>query len=92
MIVRILSEGQFEVPEALLDRLNEADNALVEVVAGGDRQRFRELFTEMLELVRRDGKPLGWDDLRTSEVVLPAPDTTFEEAREVFRGEGLIPD
>ena len=36
MIIRILSEGQFEVPDAELDGLNELDAALESAVESGD--------------------------------------------------------
>jgi hypothetical protein len=32
------------------------------------------------------------DELVVSEVIIPPPDLTFEEARAEFTGEGLIPD
>jgi hypothetical protein len=46
----------------------------------------------MLELVRRDGQPLGDDELEESDVILPPPDTTMDEAAHEFSGDGLIPD
>ena len=46
----------------------------------------------MLELVRRDGKELGDDELEESDVILPPPDTTLAEAAHEFTGDGLIPD
>ena len=33
MIVRIMGEGQFRIPGAVLDELNEVDNAIVEAIA-----------------------------------------------------------
>ena len=53
MIVRILSEGQYNLPGAFVDRLNEIDNEIVEVVGDGDRQAFRKLLDEMLDHVRK---------------------------------------
>jgi len=58
----------------------------------GDEARFHALFDEMLALVRRDGHKLDDDDLEESDVILPPPDTSFEEARHEFTGDGLIPD
>jgi hypothetical protein len=46
----------------------------------------------MLELVRREGQPLGDDELEDSDVILPPPDLSFVEAAAEFTGEGLIPD
>ncbi len=92
MIVRIATEGQFRLPDEDAQRLNDLDNQTVEAVDAGDENRFTELFAEMLELVRRDGQPLGDDELEESDVILPPPDTTMDEAAHEFSGEGLIPD
>jgi hypothetical protein len=59
-------------------------------VAEGDEPRFRRLFEQILETVRRQGHPLAIDDLRPSELVLPAPDSTMDEVRGLFLQEGLI--
>ena len=81
MIVRIATEGQYQLPdERRAERLNELDNEAVEAVEAGDEDRFHAAFEQMLELVRRDGTPLGDDELEESDVILPPPDTTLAEA------------
>jgi hypothetical protein len=92
VIVRIAGEGQFEVPDADAERLNELDNEAVAAADAGDEQRFSELWRQMLELVADDGRAIDDDELIESEVILPPRDITFEEARGEFTGEGLIPD
>ncbi len=92
MIVRIATERQYRLPDADADRLNELDNQAVEAVDAGDEARFHELYDQMIELVRTDGEQLDADDLEGSDVILPPPDLTFEEAKREFTGEGLIPD
>ena len=92
MIVRIATEGQFRLPDEDAQRLNELDNEVVQAVDAGDEARFTELFEQMLELVRRDGQALADDELEESDVILPPPDTTMDEAAHDFSGEGLIPD
>ena len=92
MIVRISGEGQFRLPDEDADRLNELDNRAVSAVEEGDETGFRELWSQMLELVSSDGNELGDDELLESDVILPPRDVTFEEARGEFSGEGLIPD
>ena len=92
MIVRIATEDQFRLPDEDAQRLNELDNQVVAAVEAGDEARFHELFEEMLQLVRSDGSKLGDDELEESDVILPPPDTSFEEAAEEFTGDGLIPD
>jgi hypothetical protein len=92
VIVRIATESQYRLPEEDAARLNELDNEVVAAVEAGDEDRFHEVFEQMLELVRRDGEPLGEDELEESDVILPPPDTSFVEAAAEFTGEGLIPD
>ena len=92
MIVRIATEDQYRVPDDDAARLNELDNAAVAAVQAGDEPRFRELFDQMLALVRRDGHKLEDDDLEGSDVIIPPPDLSFDEAQHEFTGDGLIPD
>jgi hypothetical protein len=92
VIVRIAGEGQFELPDDHAERLNELDNRAVSAVEQGDETGFHELWSQMLELVAADGTELGDDELVESDVILPPRDISFDEAREEFTGEGLIPD
>jgi hypothetical protein len=92
VIVRISTEDQYRLPDELVARLNELDNEAVRAVEEGDEERFRELFEQMLDLVRSEGNVLDEDDLQGSDLILPPPDLTFDEARSEFSGEGLIPD
>ena len=92
MIVRIMGEGQYRVPSALLDQLNDIDNQVVTCVAANDEAGFSQSFTQMLDLVRSNGEELSEEDLHPSDVVLPIPDIGLNDARAVFAEEGLIPD
>ena len=92
MIVRIATEDQYRLPDEDAQRLNDLDNAAVEAVEAGDEPRFHELYDQMIALVRSDGHLLESDDLEGSDVILPPPDLSFEEAKVEFTGEGLIPD
>ena len=92
MIVRILTEGQYNLPGAYIDDLNAIDNELVEVVESGDRDAFDRTLKRMLDLVRENGTPVPVDELVESDLVLPEPDITLEEAGELFVGEGIVPD
>ena len=91
MIVRIATEGQYSLDSSYYDQLNTIDNRLVQTLALGDQEAFRVLFGELLDIVRTHGTRLSAEDLVESHVVLPPPDTTFEEATELFTGEGLVP-
>ncbi|MEA2272535.1 MAG: hypothetical protein QOI98_1243 [Solirubrobacteraceae bacterium] len=92
MIVRILSEGQYRLDDGAVERLNALDNDCVAAVSDGDEARFRESFDALLRFVRSEGAPLGDDELTESELIVPPPDISLEEASEEFTGDGLIPD
>ncbi len=91
MIIRISTEGQYEVGDAAVDSLNRLDNEAVAACDSGDEQRFRGAFDKLLEFVRSEGRPLGEDELEGSDLILPPPDVSLEEAKTEFSGEGLIP-
>jgi hypothetical protein len=91
MIVRIAGEGQWELADDHLGRLNELDNAAVAAVEAGDERRLAELLAEMHELVRAGGRAVADDELVSSDVILPPADTSMDEAQAEFSGEGLIP-
>ena len=90
MIVRILTEGQYDLPGAYIDDLNAIDNELVEIVAAEDAEGFARVLKQMLDLVREKGSPVPIDELVESDLVLPQPDITLLEAEEMFVGEGLL--
>ena len=92
MIVRISGEGQFQLPDGDAERLNDLDNRAVEAVENGDEATFHQLFEEMLGVVANDGNAVPDDELVESDVILPPRDSSFEEARAEFTGDGLIPD
>ncbi len=93
MIVRIATEGQYELPDGdVTERLNALDNEAVAAVEAGDEARFADRFAQIVAFVREHGTRLDADDLRGSDVIVPPPDTSFAEARGDFSGDGLIPD
>jgi len=92
MIVRILGEGQYELPADALTHLHELDARLVQSATGNDEAAFREAFGALLDEVRQKGQELADEDLRGSEAILPPADSTLQEVRADFSGEGLIPD
>jgi hypothetical protein len=91
VIVRILTEGQWDVPEGRLDRLNELDSALEKAVEAGDDTGFSQSLGALLHAVRTEGAPLPDDVLHDSDLILPPADATIEEVRELLGDDGLIP-
>jgi hypothetical protein len=91
MIVRILGEGQFDVADGELDRLNEMDAAVEAAVESGDEAAFREALTALHDGVRASGTEHAADSLDESDLVLPPVDATLDEVRELLSDDGLIP-
>jgi PspA-Associated protein len=91
MIVRISGEGQFEVPDGHLEELNRFDDQLAKAVDAGDEAAFKTALEALLASVRTAGDELPGDFIGPSDLVLPGPDATIEEVREVLSEEGLIP-
>lgn len=91
MIVRILSEGQYDVAETALDRLNELDAEVESAVAAGDETAFSGALQALLDGVREFGTPHTADDLVASDLILPPADAALEEVRDMLADDGLIP-
>jgi CBS domain-containing protein len=92
VIVRIMSEGQYRLSADCVGRVNDLDNAIVTAVEADDEDAFHVAFEEMLEVIRKEGEHLGDEELETSDVIVPPPDTSMVEAAADFSGDGLIPD
>lgn len=85
MIVRIATEGQYELRGQALEELDAADDALLDAVESGDEAAFARELGRVLAIVRTRGRRLDDRELKESDLVLPPPDTTLEEARALFR-------
>jgi hypothetical protein len=91
VIVRILTEGQYDVSDEALSRLNQLDAALEAAVSAGDAAAFDAALSALLDGVRTVGVPHAADTLDESDVILPPADATIDDVREMLGGDGLIP-
>ena len=92
-IVRIMGHGQFKVDSSTVKKLGQIDDSLVELVSKErtDDMEFRRRLAEMSELVTTKGKPIDPKEIIRSDIILPSPDLGLEEAKRLFRGDGVIP-
>lgn len=91
MIVRILGEGQFDVPDETLESLNRLDEQVEAAVETEDREAFAGALAALLAGVRDAAVPHEPDSLDSSDLILPHADATLEEVRDLLSGDGLIP-
>lgn len=91
MIVRVLGDDQYDVPDDALDRLNELDTAVEQAVEAGDRDVFAQALEALIAGVHELGTHHPEDSLDSSDLILPPADASLEEVREMLTDEGLIP-
>lgn len=91
MIVRIATVGQYRLDDAIISELQNFDDAIEQAVAGSDGEAFQELLQQMNDLVIQRGTPLADDEIVPSDVILPPPDETLEEAQKLLGAEGFVP-
>jgi len=92
VIVRILSVGQFRVPDDAAAELNRVDDEVQAAAESGNEEAFERALRDG---VSRDGHhlyPAFPYELIGSDAIVPSPDTTLEEAKTLLSAEGLIPD
>lgn len=96
MIVRLMGEGQYEIDKKHIDAVNKIDNNIVKIVSGRDEKAatsaFKTEYKKLHDYVRKNGKKVPHEILKPSDIIIPPEDITLEEARKIFRGEGLIPE
>ena len=92
MIVRIMGEGQYRVDDGLAGRLNELDSEAEAALERGDEAGLGRLLEQLAQTVRDQGDRLDDADLSASDAIVPPSDLSLDEARELFSGDGLIPD
>ena len=92
MIVRLMGEGQYRVGDDIVERLHELDDEAARAVEAGDEDSLRRVLDTMASSVRDSGDRLPDEDLSACDLIIPPDDLSLEEAKELFSGEGLIPD
>ena len=94
MIVRILTEGQWELSDDAVRTLSPLDDEVEKAVRTGNEAELAAALHALLEQVRSSGRPVPDDQLLDSDLILPSTAATVEEVRELLSGseEGLIPN
>jgi len=87
MIVRILGEGRYDVPEADLPAIEQLDAELLDALDRGDEAAFDGALADLIGEVRHTGTRVPPEDLQTSELAVPHEGATLSEVRALL-GEG----
>jgi len=86
-----MGEGQWELADSHFVELNKLDDDLLAEMESGDEDGFHRTLGALLDAVRRLGDPLPDEALEPSELILPSPDASLEEVRDMLSDDGLIP-
>jgi len=92
MIVRIMGEGQLSIPDSAVTEFNVLDEKLDAALKGGDETSFRAALEALISRIREVGSPVPVEALSASDLILPPPDATMDEVRQLMSEDGLIPD
>lgn len=92
MIIRIMGEGQYRVPDALCDELNQIDNRIVKLVEEDKAVEFRDEIAKLISEIKKKGEPVEAEKILTSDIIVPPGDLSLKEAKAVFKGSGIFED
>lgn len=90
MLIRILGEGQFEVPDSALDEINRLDRELEAALNATDGS-FQAALDALLAAVRSVGVRPPDEEIHESTVILPFADASEDDVRDMLGDEGLVP-
>jgi hypothetical protein len=94
-IVRIMGQGQYKVNEEIVKNINDIDNAIVQILQNADKsddQEFKTKIGHLVQIITSKGQRLDDKEIVESDIIVPDSDISIDEAKKVFKGEGIIPD
>lgn len=86
MIVRILGEGQYQLPEDDLPELERLDHQLNEAIEDGDEAGFARVLGELIVKVK-SAKALEASTLVPSDLTVPHEGSSLAEVRDLLAEE-----
>ncbi len=87
MIVRILEEGQYELPDSAMAALDKLDVDLSAAMVADDEAAFDAALNALLQAVRSTGTPLDAATIVPSELTLPHQGATLAELKDLLASE-----
>jgi hypothetical protein len=99
VVIRISGHGQFKVNAEILERINEIDNSIVDLIKDNspgsnysklNQKDLQSKLSEMKNLVISNGQHLDDKEIVESDVILPDSDLSIDEASKIFTNEGIF--
>jgi hypothetical protein len=82
IVVRVMDEGQFELPDTTRADLEARDTRLLEALDADDQIAYSAELAGLLEFVRTNGVELALDVIKPSEFVLPNSEFSMTGVRD----------
>ncbi|WP_458720356.1 PspA/IM30 family protein [Candidatus Nitrosocosmicus sp. R] len=98
-IIRISGGGQYEIDNNLLTQINDIDNKVVNILKNHSngqsnpevvKKELKEKLEEIISFIKNNGRPVMETDIVKSNLYIPQPDISVDEAQNVFKDEGII--
>ncbi len=87
MIVRILEEGQWEVPDSSMEEIERLDDTLGNSLDAGDEDVFKSSLEAVIAKVKELGTEVSDDRMLPSDLMLPGSEYSLEETRQLLQEE-----
>jgi hypothetical protein len=87
MIVRILEEGQYEVPDSEIGQLEDLDAKLAGAIERNDTEGFSEVLDQLAERVRTTGTAVEPNTIVSSELTIPHKGASLQEVKHLLASE-----
>jgi len=84
MIVRILEEGQYEVPDSELEALEALDAKLAAAIEANDAESYSEVLSQLADSIRSTGTAVAPSTIVSSELTIPNEGTSLEEVKRLL--------
>ena len=100
-VIRISGQGQFKVNSEIIDKINEIDDSIVDLIENVSlgssdhkltQKELQSKLTEMKNLITSKGQPMDDKEIAESDAIIPDSDLSIEEASKIFKEEGIISD
>lgn len=85
MIIRVLSDNQYRLPDELAPEVDRLDAELLAALDAGYEASFRSTLQRLIGFVRERGALVPHEELVPSDVIVPAHDMTLAETRDLLQ-------
>lgn len=87
MIVRILGDAVYDLPDAEAGTVERLDHALGAALEQGDEPGLQSVLGQLIAHVRAEGTPVPAEDMRPSDLAVPHEGSSLNEVRALLASE-----